>query len=329
MFSMDRYLNLYSHCKVVKGRDESVIVDFKNKRINYIPNDMADIIIDNKNISLNQDKLMNRYGADNKDAISSYLYGLEKKDIVFQSKNELDLGEFNTEYLKPTHLELMTLEIDSDNLCFDYLNIISEFESMGGVKMEIRFKNSSTKNIKILEDILSQHKYSRIKFFSCHITRDDKLLSKMVKLLTYYIKFRILYVKEEKRSKPKKELYCNNRNVLFFYNETNDIKKHFRTHYIINRHFFTESLKYNVYLNKKISISSKGEIKNSFEFKTVHGLIQDEKTLSNVLKMKSITSLWEVNNDKILDLKHLPIRYCIINPFEIKITNQNEYEIVY
>lgn len=77
----------------------------------------------------------------------------------------------------------------------------------------------------------------------------------------------------------------------------------------INLDFYLESKKHNVFLNKKVCIDTKGNIKNFLSFNKSFGNINDD-SLADVIQSNDFQKLWFVNNDKIEQIRHSPFKYC-------------------
>jgi hypothetical protein len=77
----------------------------------------------------------------------------------------------------------------------------------------------------------------------------------------------------------------------------------------INLDFYLESKNHNVFLNKKVCIDIKGNIKNFLSFNKSFGNINVD-SLADVIQSNDFQQLWFVNNDKIEQIRHSPFKYC-------------------
>jgi len=78
--------------------------------------------------------------------------------------------------------------------------------------------------------------------------------------------------------------------------------------FTINIKTFTESIKYNSCLNRKISMDSEGNIKNCPSMEESFGNIKDI-TLMEVMELPEFRKLWDINKDKIHVCKDCEFRH--------------------
>jgi len=95
-------------------------------------------------------------------------------------------------------------------------------------------------------------------------------------------------------------------------------------YFTINTKLFTESLKYNSCLNKKISIDKDGQIKNCPSMKQSFGNISDT-TLEECLNLKDFKKYWDINKDQIEVCKDCEFRYICTDCRAYKENPDNDY----
>ena len=95
---------------------------------------------------------------------------------------------------------------------------------------------------------------------------------------------------------------------------------------VLNREFFLESLHYNPYYNRKVSIDENGNVKNAIEHKTSFGKIGQE-SLASIVQKEEFRELWYASNDKVEDVKDWELRYCWLNTHPMEKLENGNYKI--
>jgi len=93
---------------------------------------------------------------------------------------------------------------------------------------------------------------------------------------------------------------------------------------IVSRRFFSEALNYNPYYNRRIAIDRLGNIKNDLGLEQSFGNCRDQQ-ISEVYALDAFRQLWEVNADRILQLKDDPRRYAISTMVALEPTEDHHY----
>lgn len=93
----------------------------------------------------------------------------------------------------------------------------------------------------------------------------------------------------------------------------------------INYDTFIEAQKFNLGLNKKISIDSQGFIRNYPNHKSVFGNIK-KISLSVIINDENLKKMWSIPNDLIDLCNKCPYRYCCLSNSELFQINDNSFK---
>ncbi len=85
---------------------------------------------------------------------------------------------------------------------------------------------------------------------------------------------------------------------------------------IINMQSFTEANSFNLGLNRKVSITSKGEIKRYPNHKELFGIIGKD-SIAEVIKQDTFQRLWHITKDKVEVCKDCQYRYMCVDNSEL------------
>jgi SPASM domain peptide maturase of grasp-with-spasm system len=301
---------MFSCCIPVKGASRSIICDLQRNSFEFIPNDLYKIIclFSKMNISSIKEKYNNKFD----DTIDEYIEFLLENEFGFYcSKDELALfPDLNLEWDYPAQITNAIIDLNKSS-SYSLLNVIKQLETLNCKDIQIRIYDildydqiekiisySDGSRIKSIELLISYNgdiadkdlfalskKYNRIKSIVIHSSHKDEIV--MDQQRSYFIPI------QYRKQKIISEQDCGKVSVKDF---------------SINNEMFTESLKFNTCLNRKISINTEGEIKNCPSHKKSFGNIDNMK-LIDVCKMDDFRQLWYINKDKIKICKDCEFRY--------------------
>lgn len=107
------YYKLFACCMPVRGYVRSAVYDIQRKDYCFVPNDLCDILINEKNVSL--DELRLKYSEETAEAYFNYLF---EEEICFPcDKEDLELfPELNTQWHIPFEFETAIIDFKQDTL---------------------------------------------------------------------------------------------------------------------------------------------------------------------------------------------------------------------
>jgi SPASM domain peptide maturase of grasp-with-spasm system len=311
------YFILFSNCIPVKGYSESIIVDLQRGGLLEIPNLLYDIITnDLRKISMSKLKLI--YSNEINDGIDAYFKYLEELEYGFFT-NEPDLfPDLSLDFKLPFKIVSSIININ-DKSDYSITNVLSQIIDLGVQTVQIRFfkkinesqlleivKPFKKSRTKIVEIYLKDFNYDYIQFK--HLLDNDSRISIFVHSSNNFkcidLDNRIVFIKDEIEENAK-EMYS-------------------KSLFISNIPFFCESQSFNVGLNKKVCIDSKGNIKNYVNHKL--SFVNINNTLiKEVLDNNLFIERWFISNDTVEKCKDCQFRYSCLSNSDLEKT-KNGYK---
>lgn len=303
----DTYFIINSNCKLVKGVKRCLFVNHFNGLLDIMPIEIYNLIIGNACKKSILDILKDHKKSEQK-IIQEYIYYLaEKKYINLLPKKELvKYSKVSDEkFLIPYDFTNCIIELDEHSDVEFLLSKIRDF--IPNILIKISYDITYEK----LAKIIYSFNLSSTEFIELHIhVKSSIKTDDMIKLFKFQQRlFKVILFGYEKTEivYQQKDLsnYIINVNGNYSDNKCGVIDTSF---FVNDKQHYNEALKYNTCLNKKISIDSKGNIKNCPSLKLSFGNIRDID-LQNLSSNKKFTKLWGIKKDDILVCKDCEFRF--------------------
>jgi len=149
---MKKFYCLFNDCKIVKGKNRSLIIDLSNNKFFYIPNSLEFIV--KKFIGSDYDTLIKNYDEKEQIIIIEYFNWLEEENFGFWATSKQEFNSFditNDNFTRPFNIENCIIEY---NQKFDLNSIFDEIIKINIPFIEIRFYNKIGYNSKQLNNHL-------------------------------------------------------------------------------------------------------------------------------------------------------------------------------
>lgn len=312
---MINYLNIYAFCKKVKGKEKSVICDLHRGNIKFIPNEMYSILEELEVNSIGF--ILNKY-TEKVDIINYYIDFIQKSNFGFISNEKKVFVEIENKFETPEVINNAIIEYGFET--YILLKVIDNLNKLNTKFIELRITKFSSDNQYELRKVLYYLSTSSVINISILLPYDRDEHHNILSLKEQYpiINKMVFYNFHED---------IIDGNILYTKKNITQINNYNKENTIVNSiEFYYESLKYNTYYNKKISIDKAGNIKNCIKNDTVFGNVNTNNIL-DVISTKSFQELWTANNDRIIDVKNNPLRYNLMISNDLIKTNNNEYKI--
>ncbi|MGN7824057.1 grasp-with-spasm system SPASM domain peptide maturase [Chitinophaga sp. 22536] len=300
------YLNIYANCQLVKGANMSLLCDLQMRRFYHLPNDTAEVLLFLQQYSI--DECIAHYGEDNREAITGYV-------DFFVSR---ELG-FIDDHILP---ELTAMELTWDRFA-DITNVVIEYQETidytGPFFRELLDQHLEGLEIRFYQPVALPELRELLALFSDSTLRHIKLVLPYEKSLNIATLDEL--VKKNQRvkslllhSSPEEKLekiFSNSVPVYYFTGEINscmacgEIRAN---HFTVNTELFTESLRFNSCLNRKLSIDQQGYIKNCPSMRENYGHVADT-SLQAVLDNKTFNRYSHIRKDDIAVCKDCEFRH--------------------
>ena len=303
----NKYLHLFANCIPVKGSRRSAIYDLQNLEYFLIPNELYVIIESYKQLPVQQ--IREKYEKKNWNILDEYFQFLIDNELAVLVEKE-DIALFpmlSMEWDYPGTISNAILDIGT--WTYDYLKkVIFELDQIGCFNLQVRcfdekaseywsnfFKLFDNTRITSLECIIKYHtSISDINFWEDHVNK--------------YVRIKNIQI----HSTP--TLPDNNPFVgrVFFYSykvlDESNCGTICPQYFDINIQIFTESLKFNTCLNRKIAVDKSGLIKNCPSMQNDFGHVSNV-SISDVIKKNEFQALWKLKKDDVLVCKDCEFRY--------------------
>lgn len=306
-FSKNQILYVYSNIQVTKGKNRSILIDNQYKQLHFIPNVLAEIILDN-NYKIPLLKMMKSVGEINKLVFQDYITFLldQKLGIILNSKETTYFPIIESNYENPSKITNCLVDFN-DTIKFNFKSLVTQLSILQVIAIEIRF--FKTINWKELNEIMVLLKKSPIRNINLHFKDSSKI--DINELLNIYSKVCNLYLYNcDKNEIIRQDCY----NTGYIIQTNQDLKSHLCCG-VVKPHYFTfeldhyfESIKFNTCLNKKISIDTNGNIKNCPSMKESFGNI-NETRLIDVVNNHDFYKYYSIKKDDISVCKDCEFRH--------------------
>ena len=306
---------LYSHCIPVKGAVRSVICDLQQGIYYFIPNDLYEILIENR--VLDRDLLIQQFGDDNAAAINDYLLLLNKNEGIFEIDDHEDAKLFpklSLDFDEPSIVDNAIIDVEND---FDNLiNVLPELEKLGCMGILIRVLKPVSEDK--LTELINLFELSSIQHVEILISQKSSFdVDFIKKIFRSHLRLNLITVFNAPTS-GQTEIYMNEDQKMKPIGVYNELTESFNIQghcpaispetFVLNLKFFSESQSFNNCLNKKVSISANGDIKNCPSITRVFGNIKNT-SIMDAISDESFQELWMVKKDSIEICKDCEFRY--------------------
>jgi SPASM domain peptide maturase of grasp-with-spasm system len=278
MKSNEEYIQLYSNCVTVKGYNRSLIVDTQRESFHFITNDLFDII--DADFPITYSGLVEKYGEENKETISSYLDFLINRELILFTDQPNNFPSMSHDWDVPRVIANGIIDIDQ-NSGYNILKGIVEMDALGAEAIQIRIFGES--NLSSIEDMVikigQQTKRLRVLELLLKYNPDDDYTNLNINMMVSSI---IVYhspVNKVERDEKYGTMLIYTTQEIYGSDHCGVILPQYFTPRI---DFVLESKQYNSCLNKKISIDAAGFIKNCPSMIENYGHI-DSISLNQVL----------------------------------------------
>jgi SPASM domain peptide maturase of grasp-with-spasm system len=304
-----KYFKLFGNCVPVSGANRSIICDLYRNDYCYVPNEfiefysLGDSLFQNK-ISMGEELFQTYY---------EYVEYLISKDLGFitDTPDEFPSIDFSWDY--PSHITnaIIDLSEDINGNIYGYENFINGISYLNCHSLVIRVFNIISENsiIKLLK-ITQDSRIKSIELFLPSIIFNEVGLENIIIDNKKIVKVVLFGAKDNSTSEVRNVSVFKLKGKLISENSCGIIN---RSYFNSTIEHFTEALNFNTCLNRKISVDSKGLIKNCPASMENYGSIFDEFSLINILEGTNIKETWNISKDQIEVCKDCEFRYICMD----------------
>lgn len=304
-----KYLHIYPNCIPVRGASRSIIYDLQRCLYHFIPNSLFEILCKTKKRSIEEVKI--DYEEEDQLTVDEYVSFIVKEGYGFlgDQNESLLFPEFDTTYYHPSIISNAIIDVDADTT-HDFEHIFLQLEDLGCKDVQIRF--FSQYSLEKIIAIISLLNKMRIRSVELLIQHNDETTEENLKsLCRNHVKVVHLIIAN---APEKKRVHAGVTKHTYMVYTSDSITAPTccgninSSYFSVNVPLFTEAKSHNSCLNRKMSIDTKGNIKNCPSMVNSYGHILDT-TLKEVVKKPAFKKLWEINKDQIDTCMDCEFRY--------------------
>lgn len=300
---------LFANCIPVKGARRSLLCDLQSGRMKLIPNSLYEILTDHKNRPLPTIKAAYDHAYD--EQIDEYFAFLADHDWGIWCEDPGEFPDLDLTFETPEQINNAIIDLGADSQ-HDFSAIVSQLEDLGCRALQIRFFVPFP--YQALCDLLEGTALSKLRSIEILIPFDASVEEEQwLNLCRGYPRICRLVVHSAPENRTVHAVdHVDDMGLLIFHT---DVVSSHECCGIIDRVYFTsaletytEALKHNNCLNKKISVDAKGHIRNCPSMARDYGHI-DQVSLKEALGSESFKDPWHIAKDQIQICRDCEFRY--------------------
>lgn len=304
-------IKLFSNCIPVKGAARSIMYDLQRQKYDFIPNSMADVLLQHDGKTL--DHIKSAYDNQYDEIINEYVDFLIEKEYAFMTDEPEKFPKISLVWEYPSIISNAIICVSKSNL-YDMDAVIEQFDQLNCKAVQIRFYDLYTPTE--VAGVLKLFNNSRIKDIELifQFNKSYKTQDLLKEFQSYHRISKIIIYKS-----PENKLeFIDELRMFTVTHITNDVsEKSFcgyihPNNFIQNITFFTESLSFNTCLNRKIVIDKAGNIKNCPSISESFGNINTHQ-IRTIVETPAFQKKWHIKKDDINVCRDCEFRYMCLD----------------
>ncbi|WP_405209017.1 grasp-with-spasm system SPASM domain peptide maturase [Aquimarina sp. LLG6339-5] len=283
---------LFANCIIVKGASMATICDLQRSKVYSIPIELAEFLENTKTSNTND--YINSFSSEDQEIVKEYLEFLEKNELGFWTNEPERFPELNMQWKSPEHISNAIIEMEHLEIV-DITKLTKALTKLRCKFVELRFYK--TVDLKMLDFFAENCSDSVIRSVIVYLPFNTDLKVKDIEGISIkYPRIRMVILHSSKEGNS-----CETKNPkIKIISRVIDDKSHCGIIdpklFTIKIPVFTESLKYNSCLNKKMSIDIEGNIKNCPSMSQIFGNIKNDD-IEKVVQSKEFQKAWGIHKD--------------------------------
>jgi|SRR5215471_7715822 len=305
MTESSQVFRLFANCLPVRGARRSLVCDLQKGRGQFIPNDLYEILTEMRDLPLSQIKA--HYDNEQEQTLDEYFGLLVDQEYGFWCDEPERFPDLELSWDRPEPVTNAIVDVDR-NSNHDFASIFDQLDELGCLAVQVRGYDEMP--VAEVERILEAGAGTRFRHMDFVLKFQPELTGDRLLELAgrYQVISRILVHSSPAASKVEPGLLPM---VIRFHKEafTPDSCGEIAPGYFsITTDHFTEALRFNTCLNRKISVSVDGEIKGCPAMGHSCGNINQVR-LEEAMKHPVLVQIGSITKDQIAVCRDCEFRY--------------------
>ncbi|PXX20913.1 hypothetical protein [Hoylesella shahii] len=303
---MDTFFKLFSCSKVVRGKKLGAVYLLNRARIERIPLDVCDLIEELQMHSIKS--VQSNYSGN---IVEQWVQYLWRNNVGHFTEEPNCFCESPIEYAVPSIIQRAQIEFSSKS-SYNVAAVADKLDGLLCKHLEVRVWGES--DYDMLNSFFKCFKSTCIRSINVYIESYSKDLihQDIPQIFRNNPKISFINVFNSKEKFIQQDIYTLNGTMDSLIGEKWDLTKT-----LVNFSFFTESLSFNTFYNKKVAIDKDGLIKNDLSLQESFGNVR-ELNIEEVVLDPFFSRYWKINVDCIENIKDSELRYAIYPAREIE-----------
>jgi len=318
----NKYFLLYTNCIPVKGYKESIIMDLQRNSFLPVSNLIFEVISLNlKELTIGE--LKKKFDGNYNKGIDKYLSFFVEEEFGFFTNNPQNFPNLNTDFYSPYPIVSSVINYSSISE-FSIEDVCYQLTKLGCQLIQLRFFCKI--DLELIHSIINIIKSSRLNLIEIYIQdynyNNDDILRIVdsdfrINLIVYSVKS----IFDLNKNITSDRLFFVSDEITPYSKEIIDLSM-----FVSNIEFYTESLKNNVGLNRKVCIDIDGSIKNFVNHSTIFGNVEID-TFEIIHNLNQFKQQWTICNDMIEKCMDCQYRYLCLSNSYVEYKNKKYYKV--
>ncbi|HYL99127.1 MAG TPA: grasp-with-spasm system SPASM domain peptide maturase [Blastocatellia bacterium] len=297
---------LFANCIPVKGARRSVICDLQLGRYDFIPNGLFRILTELRGLTIAEIKDL--FDADQQSVIDGYFEFLRRERYGFDCRDPELFPELDLTWNSSAKVTNAIIDINSESN-HPFAEIFQQLDALGCRALQLRC--FATISLHDLRNILKLTLYGGLRDIDLLIRYSDEFASEILEAIcgeNQRVSRIVVHASQENKSIKVKDTGVR---IVFTTANCDSPECCGQTsakYFAVNMELFTEAQAWNSCLNRKISISADGLIRNCPSMPYSFGHVRTTP-LSAVLAASRFTQIWSITKDQIKVCRDCEFRY--------------------
>jgi SPASM domain peptide maturase of grasp-with-spasm system len=305
MLDKARTFKLFACCVPVLGARRSTICDLQRQTFRFIPNGLYEILTEHRDKPIAEVQAVYDHEFDAE--IEEYFEFLLANELGFLCDDPSLFPDLDLEWRTPERITNAIIDIDSRS-SHDFAQIAAELDDLGCKHLQLRFFDGI--GLADLDAILSHTRQGRLRSIDL-VVRDNPEMTvpALEELCAEHRRIASILVhsaaEEGDTELPSGVAVAFRARTIDSPRCCGEVNP---AYFVTNLPTFTEAQTHNSCLNRKISVDTRGDIKNCPSMARSFGNAA-ETSLHDALAQRDFRELWSINKDQIAVCRDCEFRY--------------------